>query len=105
VHGTYQCPYLEPPPNFPNALSLLQTWEVQRASPMDGNGDGPSSHRHHPRFASLCIVVPTIVLAPIDGASIIATLIVVMQQQHFPPCLYSSCYYSYCVSKDKTTKR
>jgi hypothetical protein len=46
-----------------------------------------------------------LLLHQFDDASIIVTLIIVMQQQHFPPCLYSSCYYNYCVSKDKTTKR
>jgi hypothetical protein len=67
---------------------------------MDGNGDGVSSHRRHPSFASFCVVVATI-----DGTSIIVTLIVVMQYKHFPPWVYNSCYYSYCVSNDNNTKR
>jgi len=67
---------------------------------MDGNGDGVSSHRRHPSFASFCVVVATI-----DGTSIIVTLIVVMQHKHFPPWVYNSCYYSYSVSNDNNTKR
>jgi hypothetical protein len=28
-----------------------------------------------------------------------------MQHKHFPPWLFNSCYYSYCVSNDNNTKR